>query len=103
MRLAATVQNAYSTQRPAPAVKRWTCRWEDADIRNDAEVIANAIKMRELVGDKEVLRLVAPVWGYTAQQIDAILAEKRVQMAQSLAAMRGGNLPNFDEFMVPVQ
>lgn len=103
MKMAAIVQNAYSPSSRAPAVKRWVCRWEDADIRNDAEVIANAIKMRELVGDKEVLRLVAPVWGYTAQQIDAILAEKRAQVAQSLAAMTGGGLDNFDNFTVPVQ
>jgi len=102
MKMAATVQNAYSPTARAPQVKRWVCRWEDADIRNDAEVITNAIKMRELVGDKEVLRLVAPVWGYTAQQIDAIMAEKRLAQADQLAAL-AGNLPGFDNFTAPVQ
>lgn len=102
MKLAATVQNAYSRSARAPEVKRWVCKWEDADIRNDAEVISNAVKMRELVGDKEVLRLVAPVWGYDSQKIDAIMAEKRLAQADQLAAL-AGNLPGFDNFTVPVQ
>lgn len=98
LRVAANVQNAFGGS-AAPAVKRWTCKWEDADIRNDAEVIDNAVKMREIVGDREFMRLVAPVWGYDQQKIEAILAEKRVQQSESLA-MLGGQLPGFDNFTV---
>jgi hypothetical protein len=101
LKVAAVVNNAYAQTR-APQVKRWTCRWEDADIRNDAEVITNAVKMAAIVGEREFLRLVAPVWGYDSAKIDAILAEKRLAQADQLAAL-AGNLPGFDNFTAPVQ
>lgn len=96
MKMAVAVQNAFGKSNPPP-VKRWTCHWEDADIRNDAEVIKNAKEMRETVGDREFLRLVAPVWGYDQQKIDAIMAEKAQQQALALASLP---LPGFDNFTV---
>ena len=35
---------------------RWVCRWQDAESRNDAEVVANVKLMRELMGDEQALR-----------------------------------------------
>jgi hypothetical protein len=95
--LAANIQNAFGTT-SAPRVGRWVCRWQDAESRNDAEVVANVKLMRELMGDEQALREVAGVFGWDETQIQKIMAQKSMQMVNALAA-----LPNFDSFGANVQ
>lgn len=97
--LAAQVQAAFGTKKP-PTSKRWNTTWEEATIRNNREVIDNAVKVREAVGEKEFLRLIAPVYGWDEAKIEAILAYKAIEQAQALAAM-GGNQPEFGGFNLP--
>lgn len=80
-----------------PVATRWTCRWRQAEIRNRTEIIDNALKVRESVGEKEFLRLIAPAYGYDPDKIAALMAEVAAQQAERLAAL-AGNLPGFSEF-----
>lgn len=86
--LAATIQNAFGATN-APRVGRWVCRWQDAESRNDAEVVANVKLMRELMGDEQALREVAGVFGWDETQIQKIMAQKSMQMANALASLPG--------------
>jgi hypothetical protein len=90
--LAANIQNAFGTT-SAPRVGRWVCRWQDAESRNDAEVVANVKLMRELMGDEQALREVAGVFGWDETQIQKIMAQKSMQMVNALAS-----LPSFESF-----
>jgi hypothetical protein len=92
--MAARVQNAFG-RASAPKSARWVCRWSDAEIRNDAEVVKNVKEMRELMGDEQALREVAGVFGWDELQIQKILTQKRGQMASALSAL---NVPGFDQF-----
>ena len=95
--LAANIQNAFGTT-SAPRVGRWVCRWQDAESRNDAEVVANVKLMRELMGDEQALREVAGVFGWDETQIQRIMVQKQRATVNALAA-----LPNFDSFGANVQ
>lgn len=96
MTMAAAVQRAFGRRQP-PASDRWWTRWEEAEMRNDAEVVANALSVRELVGDRETLRLVANVFDYDDSDVDRVLKERDAQTAQALSALMA-NQPNFDRF-----
>lgn len=97
--MASVVHNAYDVARVDEAVV-WDARWKDAQVRNDVDVIANAVAVRDAVGEREFLRLIGTVFGYTDDKIDAVMAERQVEQSASLAAL-GGNLPGFDNFRVP--
>lgn len=97
--LAHRVQQAFGTKQP-PAAGRWACKWQAAQLRNDAEVIANALAVRDAVGEKEFLRLIAPVFDYDTDKIEALMLEKDEERASSLAAL-GGSLPGFSQFALP--
>lgn len=94
MTMAAAVQRAFGRRQP-PASDRWWTRWEDAELRNDSEIIANANAVRELVGDRETLRLVANVYDYDDTDIDRILDERAAQTVSALNALMA-NQPRFD-------
>jgi hypothetical protein len=96
--LAARVQDAYGTRR-APASPTWDCIWDEPEVRNDTEVIDNALKVADRVGRKEFLRLIAPVYGWDETKIDEILAEQDADAARRLDRLRGstGNFDAFDD------
>lgn len=97
--LASVVHNTFSVSQ-INSDAMWDARWRDAQVRNDVEVIQNAVAVRDAVGEREFLRLIGGVFGYTDDKIEAIMAERDVEQANSLAAL-GGNLPGFDMFQVP--
>lgn len=94
--LAARVQQAFGRAQP-PVTTRWYAKWEQSEIRNDAEVVANAIAVREIVGDAEVLRLIAPVFDYDEVKIAALLEEKEAAETNAVARLP---VPGFDQFGV---
>lgn len=96
MSMAARLQSAFGTTQP-PATDRWWTRWEDAELRNDSEIIANANAVRELVGDRETLRLVANVYDYDDTDIDRILDERAAQTVSALNALMASQ-PNYNQF-----
>lgn len=94
--LAHQVAEAFSTN-PPPASGSWSCKWKDAQVRNNTETIQNALAVKDLVGEKEVLRLVAAVFGYTEDQIERILVEKQEQSTVRLQNLMRGQLPGFPQ------
>lgn len=51
------------------------CVWRDAEVRNDAEQIANAMMTRDILGDRETVRLLANVYGFTVEDQERILTD----------------------------
>jgi hypothetical protein len=95
--LTAKIQEAYGGDKPPP-YKSLSARWESGEVRNDTEVIDNALKVWDKVGDKEGLRLIAPVFDYDEAKIEQILEEKAEQTEQEMQQMTdmmGGSAPAF--------
>jgi hypothetical protein len=95
MMIAAKVQDAYGSTN-APAVRRWSTKWNDAQIRNNTEIINNALSIREIVGDEEVLRLVAPVFDYGEDKIRD-LVNGLVTMEKERISNLAVSLPGFNQ------
>lgn len=90
------IQSAYGQVQP-PAATRWYARWKAAEIRDDAKVIDNAIKVVDQVDERTFLQLVAPVFGWDTEKIDKILENKRGDAGARLAAL-AGNLTSMNGF-----
>lgn len=96
--LAAAVQRAFGTGAPVP--QRWVCRWASAEIRNDGEIIDNALKIANLVPSSEILHILGTVYDWDEDKIQLLLKQKADEDAERLAAL-AGRLPGFDEFRLP--
>lgn len=94
--LAHKIQRAYGTVQP-PAYKRFVCTWQSPEIRNDAEVVENAMKAEQVMGEKQTLRNVAEVFDLTEEKIEEIMEEKEDAAAKKLTAL-AGQLPGFNDF-----
>jgi len=95
IRMAVVLHNTFSGTR-AP-VSNWRCVWRDAQVRNEAQMIQNALAVRDIVGERETLRLIAEVYGYGMGKQEEIQQEKQAQTAQAMTAL-AGSLPGFDNF-----
>lgn len=99
MWLAQRVQAAFGSS--APESKFWRVRWEDAQVRNDTEVITNAKEVREDVPLEELYRLYASVFGWDEEKIKKMVKDKAQDRQNQLAALNGlaGNTPpTFENF-----
>jgi hypothetical protein len=72
-----------------PKLGRCMAKWEGAQIRNDAEVIANALAVRDAIGDEAFLKLIAPVFGWDNQAVMEILANKQKSTLAMLNGLNG--------------
>lgn len=90
--LAHKVQSAYGTKQP-PAYKRFTASWKSAEIRDDTKMVDNALKVKDLVGERQTMRLLGDVFeDFTEENIDKFLKEKSKDKAGVLGqilAQRG--------------
>lgn len=93
MATAQRVQMAYGKTKP-PENKRWRTRWQDPQMRNDLEVLQMAQGVREDVGTKEFLRILAPILGYDESKIDEIMAERGAEIEARMQAM-GRSFPAY--------
>jgi hypothetical protein len=94
--VARDLKAAFGKEQP-PKFKRSSTNWAPAEVRNDTEIVDNAIKVREDVGSKEFLRLIAPVYDYDEQDIERIEAEKQQQQSSTLEGVMS-RMPNFGSF-----
>ncbi len=92
MDMAWKVQAAFGEQ--PPDYERFRAKWTDPEIRNDTATIDNALKLRELIGDREALRMVGPILHLSDSDYDRILAEKAQDAGARVAAM-AAQLPSF--------
>jgi hypothetical protein len=72
------LQTAYGAVKP-PALRRCRTVWESAEIRDDKIVVENAVAVKDSVGLKEFLRMIAPVYGYDEERINQIIEERQVE------------------------
>lgn len=90
--LAWRVQAAYGEQ--PPTYETLICRWRSAELRDDALVVDNAVKVADRVGDREFLKMIATVYDWSDEQIDQILADRSAEQSARLATLTAG-LPGF--------
>lgn len=88
--LADAIQAAYGVEL-VPAAERYSSKWRDAQVRNEGEIVSNALALRDVTGDREVLRRV----GYGAAEIEQIMQEKA---AEAVAGITQMSLPGFEQF-----
>ena len=95
IKLAAAMQALYGREKP-PMANAWqlSAQWTSPELRDDTGIVERAMLLRDIVGDAEVLRMVAPVYGYSEQDINRILDEK-AQSETSRIAQLGSALPAF--------
>lgn len=86
--LAHRVQQAFGDA--PPEIGRVKTQWKPAEIRNDVEVIDNALKLADRVDERTFLEEVAKVYNWDADKIDLILKSKRGDSAARLASLGGG-------------
>lgn len=72
-----------------PKLGRCMAKWEGAQIRNDAEVIANALAVADRVGDDVFIELIAPVFGWDNQKIQEIADRKQQKTLAMLNGLNG--------------
>jgi hypothetical protein len=94
--LAALVQRTFGATNP-PAALRWYAHWDDAQIRNQSEMIDNALKIADRVDERAFLELVAPAFGWDASKIENIISSRAGDQAARLRALASG-LPDFSGF-----
>lgn len=95
--LSSIINNTYSSSN-APE-SSWQTIWKDAQVRNESQMIANALSIREIVGDREVLRLIGDVYGYNLDKQNEIIDEKRQNTIDAMTAL-GGTIAGFDNFNI---
>lgn len=93
MAFAARLQATFGTRLP-PASARWFCRWQAAEIRNRTEIVTLAMTVADKISNRELLRLVAPAFGWDEDKIESILAERGEDTRRSVEAA-GAFLPQF--------
>jgi len=84
--MAARVGAAFGSTIP-PVSGRWSCKWADAEMRNDSEVVANVVATRELIGDEQALRELAKVFKWDAPEVARILAAQQTARTSMLSAV----------------
>lgn len=97
IRLAVLLHDTFAPTRAPDS--DWRCVWKDAQVRNEAQMIANALAVRDIVGDREVLRLIGEVYGYGMEKQDEIIKEKQTASLNAMTAL-AGSLPGFDNFSI---
>jgi hypothetical protein len=97
--LALRLAGAFATVAPAGS-EAWSCEWRRPEMRSDAEVIANAVAVRDDVGETEFLRMIAPVFDWNGAKVDRILAEKRESESARLDLL-AGSVPALNTVAVP--
>lgn len=96
--MAHKLESVFATKKP-PEILRFTCRWDDPEVRNDDEYIKTVKEVADYVSEKETLRLVGKVYDYDDKKIMAILKEKREDSESSNGLPR--QIEDFRSLVVP--
>lgn len=97
-RMAARIQESYGDVLP-PKIDALKANWRSPEIRDDATTVQNALAMRDVVGDAQVLRMVAPILDLDEQGIQFILQEKQDELQQKLSLLP--SVPGYGSFNQP--
>lgn len=97
IRLAWRIQDGFGSLRPPGPFERVYAQWHSAELRNDIEVVQAAVQLQPFIDRRTFLEMVAPVPGWDADKIDAIMAALETEQNSALNAALGA-LPNFGAF-----
>jgi hypothetical protein len=86
------IEAAHGAQRP-PESTSWDSQWKPAEVRNDTEVVDNAMKIADRIDEETFLELIAAVFGFDAAKIKQILQRKAAETEARLTSM----LPTFGD------
>lgn len=93
-KISADVYNAFSAN-VAPDTKKWTCQWQSAEVRSEAQVIETAMSLVPLIGKRAAIREVAKAMNWDEEYIDRIMEELAGEQ-NSLAQTIIRNTPMFN-------
>lgn len=94
MAMAVKVAGAFAKTNQPPQIQRFNCRWANAEIRNDKEVVENVMKVNGVIGQEQTLKELAPVFRWNDTDVENI--KKQVEgEATARLARAGGILPAF--------
>ncbi|MCZ2097737.1 MAG: hypothetical protein LC121_16000, partial [Anaerolineae bacterium] len=81
---------------PPPEFKAVKAVWDEAELRNDKEVVENAKTLIDVGLVKEALRQMAPIFKWDAKKIDELYDEYQEGRVGALSSLAGNfNLPPF--------
>lgn len=96
------VQAAFGDYVP-PEYKRFRTLWRSAEIRNNTEIVTNAVSMTPIWGDRQTLRAVQDVYDLDENKIEEIMRDKQeraatmpAQVDPNAQSVTGGALPKPD-------
>lgn len=92
--VSARIQAAYGSA--PPAATRFYARWMPGAIRNNTEIVDNAVKIRDQVDERTFLQLIAPVFGFDEAKIDEIMQGRAGDRVARLAALSPSNFDGFN-------
>lgn len=84
--LSVAVNDAYATT-SAPKSGRWRTMWKSAEIRNDNDIITQAVALEKLAGLRAALAHAAMVTGWDEAKIAEIVAEREAKDEAALEQM----------------
>jgi len=88
--LAFKVSAEYSKSNIAPSNPvKLMVKWQNAEVRNDAEVIKNVLAVQNVFGEDEALRLLAPVFGLDEATVQRIIDNKQQKTLNLLNGING--------------
>lgn len=95
VRLSWRMQAAFGS--PPPEFKTIRAVWDEAELRNDKEVVENAKTLVDMGLVKEALRQMAPIFKWDSAKIDELYEEYQEGQRGALSSLAGNlNLPPFE-------
>ena len=92
MLLERRAQQAFGKNNNQPEIGRPNTKWKSAQIRNDTEIVDNALKIADKLPLDEFFRLVAPVFGWNEEKIKELAEARQTEDAARLFQI-GGLIP----------
>jgi len=91
-------QTVFGTERP-PDSAGWNCRWKNAEMRNDANILKAAELLQKWGFVREALRIFSQLPGlsYSEDDINRLMDEQAQDAGRALGNAVG-NVPNFGGF-----
>lgn len=89
MTLSRAIQDAYGA-RKAPPVDVWDTKWKDPELRNDTEIIDNALKVADRIPPREFLAQIGTVYGWDSSKVDELMEEMEAAQSNNIRALAAG-------------
>lgn len=92
--MAHAIQTEFAEETP-PAIESVSADWAPAEVRDDATIIDNVVKIKDDIDERTKLEEYAKVFGWDADKIDSIMKAKKAEQTERLSTLRDSGLPDF--------